>query len=147
MEETKRKRMGFINRSLYDPAKLTGTLYWEDGQTFKIANIDRDGTSCIADVRRKTGEKYTAKNGVEYDSYEDIGALRFDTESGTGELVMNLDGVGPVKYPFQTFLDVDKNGSEVRKLRFPEKKVNPFRNAFDKAATIVSEVAEDEIPY
>lgn len=147
MEETKRKRMGYINRSLYDPTKLTGTLYWEDGQTFKLANFDVDGDERIADVRRKTGEKYVAKNGVEYDSYEDIGAIRFNVKTGTGELVVDFDGVMPVKYPFQTFLDVDKNGNEVRKLRFPEKKVNPFRNMFDQAAEVVEEKAEDEVPF
>lgn len=152
MDETKRsERIGFINRSMYDPSKLTGTLCWDGGQKFKIANIDRDGKNCVADVRRKTGEKYVAKNGVEYDAYEDIGALRFDSETGTGELVMNLGDLGPVKYPFQTFLDVDKSGKEVRKLRFKEfataKKVNAFRTMFDQASTVVSEKVNDEVPF
>lgn len=152
MDETKRsERIGFINRSMYDPSKLTGTLCWDGGLKFKISNIENDGDYCVADIRRKTGEKYTAKNGVEYDAYEDIGAMRFNRQTNAGELVMNLDGLGPVKYPFQTFLDVDKSGKEVRKMRFKEfataKKVNAFRTMFDQAATVVSEKVDDEVPF
>jgi hypothetical protein len=32
-------------------------------------------------------------------------------------------------------------------MRFPEKKVNPFRNMFDQAAEVVEEKADDEIPF
>lgn len=144
-------RIGFIGRSMFDASRLSGSLRWDGGLKFRISNIENDGDSCIADVQRKNGKKYVAKNGAEYDEYEDVGALRFSRSSGSGELVLDIDELGPVKYPFRTYLDVDKDGNEIRKLKFKDfattKKVNAFRTMFDQAATMVSEQVNDEVPF
>lgn len=151
MEQKKLERIGFINRVEGMPNRLYGTLYWDNGEKFRISNIDIEGDMRIADVSKKTGGKYIDKTGVERDEYETIGAIRFDIKVGTGDMVLDLDGVGPVKYPLQTYLDVDRNGREVRKLKFRSvagaRKVNAFRNMFDQAAEVVEEKVNDDIPY
>jgi hypothetical protein len=151
MEQKKLERIGFINRMENAPDRMYGTLYWDNGEKYRISNIDVEGDMRIADVSKKTGEKYIDKTGVERDAYEAIGAVRFDVKAGTGEMVLNLDGLGPVKYPLQTYLDVDRNGREVRKLKFRNvagaRKVNAFRNMFDQAAEVTEERVNDDIPY
>ena len=147
MENKKTGRMGYINASKFDPSKQTGTLYWGE-ERFKIKNIVSNGETNIGDVARKTGKKYLAKNGVEYDAYEDIGAIRYNTKTGAGEYVTEVAGV-PAKYPFTSSIEQGKDGSPTRVLRFKEASENKFRAMFDSAATVVAEEPElpDSIPF
>lgn len=142
MENKKNGRIGYINRSKYDATKMTGTLYWGE-EKFKIKNITTNGTTNIGDVARKTGKKYLAKNGVEYDAYEDIGAIRYNSQTGAGDFVMEVAGI-PAKYPFTSKVEQSPTGEQTRVLRFREPSENKFRAMFDQAATVIAE--EPELP-
>lgn len=147
MENKKTGRMGYINASKYDATKQTGTLYWGE-ERFKIKNIVSNGETNIGDVARKTGKKYLAKNGVEYDAYEDIGAIRYNTKTGAGEYVTEVAGV-PAKYLFTSSIEQGKDDTPTRVLRFKEPSENKFRAMFDSAATVVAEEPDlpDSIPF
>lgn len=153
-EEKKTGKIGFVNKSKFT-GSFTGTLYWED-EKFKLADFVASGNIRRCNVKRKNGKKYVAKNGVEYDSYDQIGAMWFDIEKGTGEVVLELIPEMPTKYLFTTELSTDSNGEPVRKLKFAvsEHKLNKYHSMFDNAPVVTSETPElpkgavnDDIPF
>lgn len=150
MDDTKKTaHIGYINPSKYGDGKLYGTLYWGE-KKYRLNNFLADGKMTVADVQEETGQMRTAKNGNEYPEYANVGAIRFDRESGDGLFVTMLGSL-TVKYAFTSSIE-DKNGSPTRVMRFPTVSENKFRTAFDTASEVVSESPEsspvdDDIPY
>ena len=135
-EERKTSRIGYINQSTFGDGKLYGTLYWGE-QKYRIVNFISNGEVTVADVQEKTEETYTAKNGNEYPVYRNIGAIRFNRQTGDGDYVTEMAGVD-VKYSFTSSIQ-ENNGVPTRIIRFPQVSENKFRNAFDDAMDVVEE--------
>lgn len=150
MEDKKTSRIGYVNQSSFGDGKLYGTLYWGE-QKYRMVNFISNGTTTVADVQEKTEETYTAKNGNEYPVYKNIGAIRFDRETGKGEYVTEMAGVN-VKYEFTSSIQ-ENNGTPTRIIRFPQVSENKFRNAFDDAMDVVEESPDskkdlgDDVPF
>lgn len=140
-EERKTSRIGYINQSTFGDNKLYGTLYWGE-QKYRMVNFISNGSTTVADVQEKTEETFVAKNGNTYPVYKNIGAIRFDRETGNGEYVTELAGVD-VKYAFTSSIQ-DNNGTPTRIIRFPQVSENKFRNAFDNAMDVVEEAPSKE---
>lgn len=141
-EERKNSRIGYVNQSKFDDS-LYGTLYWGE-KKFRLANFMSNGEMTVADVQEKTDETRVAKNGNEYAVYKDVGAIRFNRETGAGEFVTELAGEN-VKYAFSSKIE-ESNGTPTRVIRFSasEYSDNKFRNAFDDALEVKSEAPVDE---
>ena len=150
MEDKKTSRIGYINQSSFGDGKLYGTLYWGE-QKYRMVNFISNGTTTVADVQEKTEETYTAKNGNSYPVYKNIGAIRFDRETGKGEYVTEMAGVN-IKYEFTSSIQ-ENNGTPTRIIRFPQVSENKFRNAFDDAMDVVEEGPDskkdfgDDVPF
>lgn len=149
-EERKNSRIGYINQSTFGDNKLYGTLYWGENK-YRLANFMSNGEITVADVQEKTEETYTAKNGNEYPVYKNIGAIRFNRETGAGDFVTELAGEN-VKYGFSSKIE-EHNGTPSRVIRFSasEYSDNKFRTAFDDAMVVQSEApveqVKDSIPF
>ena len=150
-EERKVARIGYINQSTFGDNKLYGTLYWGE-KKYRLNNFMSNGEMTVADVQEKTEETYTAKNGNEYPVYKNIGAIRFNRETGAGEFVTELAGEN-VKYEFSSKIE-EHNGTPSRVMRFSQSNYsdNKFRTAFDTAMIVteeapVEEKVKDSIPF
>ena len=150
-EERRNSRIGYINQSTFGDNKLYGTLYWGE-KKYRLNNFMSNGDTTVADVQEKTDETYTAKNGNEYNVYKNIGAIRFNRQTGDGDFVTELAGEN-VKYAFTSKIE-EINGNPSRVMRFSASEFsdNKFRTAFDSALKVESEapLAEsipDSVPF
>lgn len=151
MEEKKNGRIAYINKSQSGDGSVYGRLLW-DGKTLRIRNIDQDPTHTnkfCADVLRETDEQYTDRMGVVRNRWEVIGAIRWDTETGTGDYVTELEGI-TVKYALTNSVEEGQYGP-TRVLRFKAPSTNKFRAQFESANEVVDETPEvpldDTVPF
>lgn len=140
-EERKTSRIGYVNQSTFGDGKLYGTLYWGE-QKYRMVNFISNGSITVADVQEKTEETFVAKNGNTYPVYKNVGAIRFDRETGNGEYVTEMAGVD-VKYSFTSSIQ-ENNGTPTRIIRFPQVSENKFRNAFDTAMDVLDDAPSAE---
>lgn len=149
-EERKVARIGYVNQSTFGDNKLYGSLYWGENK-YRLNNFMTNGEITVADVQEKTDETYTAKNGNQYNVYKNIGAIRFNRETGDGDFVTEVAGEN-VKYAFTSKIE-EMNNNPTRVIRFSSAySDNKFRNAFDDALDVTSEApveekVSDKIPF
>lgn len=152
--ENKMARIAYINKSQSGDGSVYGRMLW-DGATYRIRNIDQDPSKpskFCADVLKETDEQYTDRMGVVRNRWEIIGAIRWDTENGTGDYVTEIEGI-TVKYPLTNSVEDGKYGA-TRVLKFKTPSANKFRTKFDSASEVVDEQAtaepsgiDDEVPF
>lgn len=148
--EKKNARIAYINKSQSGDGSVYGKMLW-DGKTLRIRNIDKDPskeTLFYGDVLEETDEQYTDRMGVVRNRWKTIGAIRWNTEDGTGDYVTEIEGIS-VKYALTTTVEEGQYGP-TRVLRFKQPNANKFRTQFDTANEVVEESAagiDDEVPF
>lgn len=142
-EERKDSHVGFVSPASWDATRLVGSLTWGE-KKYRIANVDKDDTNFVGDVQEKTEELYYDKNGVERNVYKNIGAIQWDSATGDGYFVTEIDGIAS-KFAMKSRLVTTKDGKQTRMLTFPSVRHsdNPFRRQFAEAAEAT---IQDDIP-
>ena len=142
-DERKDGHVGFVSPASWDVSRLVGSLTWGE-KKYRIANVDKDGTNFVGDVQEKTEELYRDKNGVERNVYKNIGAIQWDSTTGDGYFVTDVEGIVS-KFAMKSRIVTTKDGNQTRMLTFPSVRHsdNPFRRQIEDAADAT---IQDDIP-